>query len=434
MAETPLASAAPTAGAAEVSDTGPGAVSAAADDAGREPGRGVRVLSIGMTRSLWGGYAQADDDSPLRLAKYADTVASYKLIVHSLRRDRLRGTVRVGGTGEAVATNGFSRLDSWVRMVAQGIRLGRNERFSVIQAQDPLFTGTAAYLVSRVLGLPFSVCVYGGNPFDRNWVTESRLNRVGAPVARWILRRAAGVQVDGSMTLRSLAGVGIPRESLFLKPMIPATMGQFFAAEPDAALRAELLGDRYDRMALFVGRIVPQKSLEVLLAAAERLRTSAPRLRIVCVGDGWQRAALQAEAERRGLGDAIAWTGAVPHRDIVRYIASCDLFVLPSRYEGFPRVLMEAAACAKPIVTTRVSGSDDAVLDGESGHIVPIGDDEALAARVAELACDPARMRAMGERARAHMREVSARYTDPWMQAEIWGKVGAPSQGTEGAR
>lgn len=394
------------------------------------PGRDVRVLSIGMTRSLWGGYAQADDDSPLRLAKYADTVASYRLIVHSLRRDRLFGAVRVGATGEAVATNGFSRLDSWLRMVARGIRLGRKERFSVIQAQDPLFTGTAAYLVSRVLGLPFSVCVYGGNPFDRNWVTESRLNRVGAPVARWILRRAHGVQVDGSATLRALAGAGIPRDTLFLKPMIPATLEQFFAAAPDAELRRELLGDgRYDRLALFVGRVVPQKSLEVLLAAAARLRTEAPGVRFVVVGDGWRRERLQAQAERMGVADAVLWAGAVPHRDIVRYIASCDLFVLPSRYEGFPRVLMEAAACGRPIVTTRVSGADDAVVDGESGHIVPIGDDAALAGRIAELVRDPARMAAMGQRARAHMRTVSARFTDPLLQAEIWRAVG-----TEAAR
>jgi glycosyltransferase involved in cell wall biosynthesis len=116
----------------------------------------------------------------------------------------------------------------------------------------------------------------------------------------------------------------------------------------------------------------------------------------------------------------VKWLGARPHAEVARVMAACDLFCLPSRYEGYARVLMEAAAAGLPVVTTDVSGSDDAVKSGLSGLIVPVGDAAALRAALEALLADPARAREMGLRGQAHMREAAARHASPRRQIEIW--------------
>jgi glycosyltransferase involved in cell wall biosynthesis len=81
---------------------------------------------------------------------------------------------------------------------------------------------------------------------------------------------------------------------------------------------------------------------------------------------------------------------------------------------------MEAAAAGLPIVTTDVSGSDDAVRHGETGLIVPVGDAESLQRAIEGLLADPAGAAEMGRRGQTHMREVAARHASPRRQVEIW--------------
>jgi glycosyltransferase involved in cell wall biosynthesis len=379
----------------------------------------LRVLSLGFTRELWELAAETGDDSRARLSGYSGHVAAYHVIVHSLRRHGLDSPRRVTPTLTAHATGGRGLVHSWTRMLAIARRLARHERFDLVQSQDPVFTGTVGELVSRSFGLPHNVCVYGSNPFDPHWVRESAWTRVAAPIGRRVLRHADGAQVDGSRTRRSLVAAGLAGERVAIKPMVPHDLDKFFAAAPDAALREELSkGGRFDGLALFVGRLAPQKDVGLLFDAAAGLRVRRPGLRVVCVGDGPERRRLEERAAVLGLD--VAWMGARPHEEVVRAMAACDLLVLPSRYEGFARVLMEAAAAGLPIVTADVSGADDAVRDGETGRIVPVGDRGALGAAIEELLADPERAREMGRRGRNLMREVAARHASPRRQIEIW--------------
>ncbi|HVR71251.1 MAG TPA: glycosyltransferase family 4 protein [Vicinamibacteria bacterium] len=381
----------------------------------------LRVLSLGFTRELWEDPAEAGDDSRARLSAYSAHVASYHVIVHSLRRHALVSPRRITPTVWAHATGGRGLLHSWVRMLALARRLVRAHGFDLVQSQDPVFTGTVGELVSRFAGLPHNVCVYGANPFDPQWVRESAWTRVAAPLGRRVLRAAHGVQVDGSRTARSLIAAGLGAGKVAVKPMVPHDLDRFFAAARDPSLRDELSGGgRLDRLVLFVGRLAPQKDVGLLLEAAAGLVRERPGLGLVLMGEGTERARLEEEAARRGLAAHVRWLGGKPHAEVARVMAACDLFCLPSRYEGHARVLMEAAAAALPIVSTDVSGSDDAVRAGVTGTIVPIGDASALRAAMGVLLADPARAREMGRRGQDHMREVAAREGSPRRQVEIW--------------
>ncbi|WP_299410236.1 glycosyltransferase family 4 protein [uncultured Roseobacter sp.] len=149
---------------------------------------------------------------------------------------------------------------------------------------------------------------------------------------------------------------------------------------------------------LFVGRLAPVKGLRVLLAALTEL-SDLPNLRLVLVGDGPDRARLEAAAAP--LGDRVTFTGYLSQTEVAQALQACDIFVLPSFAEGVPVVLMEALASEKPVIATQVAGVGELVEEGQSGFLVPPGDAETLADRIRTLVGDPELRAAMGQHGRA---------------------------------
>ncbi|WP_298976336.1 glycosyltransferase [uncultured Roseobacter sp.] len=149
---------------------------------------------------------------------------------------------------------------------------------------------------------------------------------------------------------------------------------------------------------LFVGRLAPVKGLRVLLAALAEL-SDLPNLRLVLVGDGPDRARLEAAAAP--LGDRVTFTGYLSQTEVAQALQACDIFVLPSFAEGVPVVLMEALASEKPVIATQVAGVGELVEEGKSGFLVPPGDADTLADRIRTLVGDPELRAAMGQHGRA---------------------------------
>ncbi len=146
---------------------------------------------------------------------------------------------------------------------------------------------------------------------------------------------------------------------------------------------------------LYVGRIAPIKGLDTLLDAVARLRDGGRALRLIIVGgdadeplDGHE-AELRRRVERLRLGDAVRFVGAQPQATLRAYYVAADVTVLPSYYESFGMVALEAMACASPVVASRVGGLATTVRDGVTGFLVPDGDVAALAARLDAVLSDP---------------------------------------------
>lgn len=143
------------------------------------------------------------------------------------------------------------------------------------------------------------------------------------------------------------------------------------------ALRQRWLDGAAGPLVGLVGRIDPMKDQATFLRAASRFRTSRPEARFVLVGDGdpGLAAELRDLARERGLEDALVWAGAM--RDMPAVYGACDLIALTSTGEGFPNVVCEAMACARPVIATSVG--DVAALIDAPGRLTPVGDDEAIA-------------------------------------------------------
>lgn len=153
-----------------------------------------------------------------------------------------------------------------------------------------------------------------------------------------------------------------------------------------------------------VGRMVEKKGFDDALAAfaAFRAKSDAPTATLTLIGDGELRKALQAQAASLNLGDAVRFTGTLPHADVARMLSEAHVFVLPSKtaasgdMEGIPVALMEAMAQGLPVLATRHSGTPELVEHNVSGLICEEGDRTALAANMAAIAAAAGRWPTMG--------------------------------------
>jgi glycosyltransferase involved in cell wall biosynthesis len=153
---------------------------------------------------------------------------------------------------------------------------------------------------------------------------------------------------------------------------------------------------------LTIARLHPQKGLEYLLRAAALV----PEARFLVAGDGQEREALEAEARKSGLAGRLEFLG---HRtDVPMLLRSADVFVLPSLYEGFPVSVLEALAAGTPVIATAVSGTDEIVVHGENGILVPPRDPHALGSAIREVLSDRSLARRLVAGGTARVRQFSA--------------------------
>ena len=174
------------------------------------------------------------------------------------------------------------------------------------------------------------------------------------------------------------------------------------AETPAIAARAAGIAREYPGpRALFVGRLVPYKGVDVLIDAMASVQGTC-----LIVGDGPLRASLESHAASRGVSSRVRFLGGVSDADLAAHLHACDLFVLPSvtRQETFGVVQLEAMACGRPVVSTDLETGVPWVNQHEStGLVVRPGDAAALGAALARLSGDPALRERFGAAGRARV-------------------------------
>jgi glycosyltransferase involved in cell wall biosynthesis len=153
-----------------------------------------------------------------------------------------------------------------------------------------------------------------------------------------------------------------------------------------------------ERRVITVGRLVPQKDIELFLDAAALLRQKQTGVRFLIVGDGPRRGALERYAAQNGLGRQVAFLGE--RADIPALLHAADVVWLTSAWEGLPNLLLEAMACAKPVVTRDVGACREIIRHGVTGYLVPKRDAEPFAQYTLGLLTNPAQASEMGQAGR----------------------------------
>ncbi len=242
---------------------------------------------------------------------------------------------------------------------------------------------TVAMLASTISGIPYSFTIHGAAIFYQapTWRLDEKA------------RRAAFVVAISNFARSQLA--------VFADA---ADYDKFHVVhcgvEPNLY---EGVGSRGDGgQLIFVGRLVTNKGLTVLLRALEQLNTSPlkPELQLTVAGDGPDRQAFEQQVDDLGLAGQVSFTGPCSPEAVAALLADADIFVLPSFAEGVPVVLMEAMAAELPVVTTNIAGVPELVADNESGLLVAPTDVDGLANAVIRLAADPALRAQLGSAGR----------------------------------
>jgi len=148
-------------------------------------------------------------------------------------------------------------------------------------------------------------------------------------------------------------------------------------------------------------RLRRYKSLDVAVRAFARIRAEIPGARMMIMGRGPDEKRLRAEVVRRGLVGAVEFAGFLDESALAGVLHRARVFLNPSPKEGWGLTVIEANACGLPVVASDRPGLRDSVRDGETGRLVPYGDDKAMADAALELLCDPDRWSAYSDAARA---------------------------------
>lgn len=151
---------------------------------------------------------------------------------------------------------------------------------------------------------------------------------------------------------------------------------------------------------MFIGRMSGVKGAPLMIDALAALLPRHPDARLLMIGDGPERPALERQAAQLGVSDAVQFTGYQTQDQVAAHLARADLLALPSFAEGVPVVLMEAMASGLPVVSTRIAGIAELVEDGVSGYLTPPGDLATLVARLDTLLSDADLRQRMGQKGR----------------------------------
>ncbi|RME01317.1 MAG: glycosyltransferase family 1 protein [Calditrichaeota bacterium] len=154
----------------------------------------------------------------------------------------------------------------------------------------------------------------------------------------------------------------------------------------------------------FVGQLDPRKGIGVLLTAFEEIHRCVPEARLVFVGEGPLREMIESEARVKHWQGYVTVAGFMD--DVPAIMNAIDVLVLPSFWEGFGIVLIEAMAAKKPVITTNISSMPEIVVAGETGFLIEPGDSETLARHAIELLTRPALRRKMGEKGSKRVQQM----------------------------
>ncbi len=227
---------------------------------------------------------------------------------------------------------------------------------------------------------------------------------------RWVLRRCRVHVVQTPAAADNLADVYGMDRSAFVEAPFNAGFQVFRQFVDEVAPNRQALRLRYgwkpdECVFLFVGTLLRFKGVRTILHAVRRLQDGSRDFRVVLCGPDSPQAgepsidAFRAEAARLGVADRVLFTGRRSLSELPCYYAAADAFLLPTQKDCWPKVLVEAAACRLPLVTTTSCGAaGNLVADGKTGYVIEPDDAEALAGAMQRL-LDPQQRQRMGQAA-----------------------------------
>ena len=279
----------------------------------------------------------------------------------------------------------------FARVVGRVRELQKANGFDLIHAHGPLPCGHAAMLLSRELGVPYVVSVHGLDAFS----TQQVRGRAG----QWS-RRITGsvfaasrrvICISERVRQQVLEGMEGQKEKCRTSVVYNGVDAELFSPSDEQQSGLRILS---------VGNLIPIKGHDVLIRALASLCSEYPALKLEIIGVGPELSRLRSLADELHVSERVDFLGRQQRRQVVAAMRRCNIFALPSRYEGLGCVYLEAMSVAKPVIGCRGQGIAEVIQHGSNGMLVGIDNDREMALAISMLLRDESRRRNLGRAAR----------------------------------
>jgi glycogen synthase len=272
-------------------------------------------------------------------------------------------------------------------LIRAGLSLLASWRPDVVHAHDWLVTHPAITLAD-FLAVPLVATIHATEAGRHSGWLSQPLNQQIHSVEWWLANRAdALITCSASMRAEVAHLFEVPSIEVIHNGISPRGWRPSPATVRAARARHSPSGAP---VIVYFGRLEWEKGVHDLLAAVPRVRRAFPGTRLVVAGQGRQASALVAQSRKLRVRRSVDFVGHLPDRALVALLAAADVVVLPSRYEPFGIVALEAAAAGAPLVASTAGGLAELVVDGVTGLSVTPGDVEGIAAAIRTVLTDPA--------------------------------------------
>jgi glycosyltransferase involved in cell wall biosynthesis len=295
------------------------------------------------------------------------------------------------------------RRSPWHALLLPGLLLGLFWR-CLLRAGDAdlihanwSICGAMAGIVGRLRGKPVVTTLRGS---DVARATRSALDRMILNLAV----RNSQIVICVSEAMAEQLRTQYPRRTADIHACLNGADETFFEIERTVSASTSL-------RVLAVGNLIRLKGFDVLIEAIARA-SHRERMHVCVVGGGPEREPLLAQAASLGVSSCFTFVGTVPAAEMPQRVSEADVFVLSSRSEGRPNVVVEALAGGLPVISTDLEGVQGMVRNGDTGWLVAVDDADAMAAALDQAITDRPELHRRGERARVVARAQSGTWTD----------------------
>jgi N-acetyl-alpha-D-glucosaminyl L-malate synthase BshA len=280
------------------------------------------------------------------------------------------------------------------------VRVARRRQLDLIHAHYAVPHATAAYLAHKVLSTddtrpPRTVTTLHGTD-----ITLVGSDPSYADVVAFSIEASDGITaVSESLKRDTTSALAIRRDIEVIPNFLDC---EEYTRKPDAALRSRLCSSgECEAVIVHVSNFRPVKRVELVVEIFRRLRDRV-RARLVMIGDGPERIPVERQVDDLGLGEVVDFVGV--QYDLVPWLSTADLFLLPSSQESFGLAALEAMSCGVPVVASRVGGLPEVITDGVTGFVCDPDDVSGMTDRALRILTDPRLRERVGQAAAADVR------------------------------
>jgi len=378
----------------------------------------LNVLEIGLD-NFAGHDVQRENLHKQRRIKCSEHLGSYSLILYS-KNIKERFCIEKESDNLTVYRVRGNRVLSFFKIYSLASRIIKLKKIDMISSMDPFGCGFIAYLLRLRFKIPINIQLAFDYFNDYFWEYSSRINRIFYTfLAKIVLRRCDSIRIMSILQKERLTKLGIRVRPLEIIPT-PVDIDCIKTDKLDLTIPNKYLKTSKTKLLLYVGRLERGKDLPTLLKAFAVAKKNYKNVRLLIVGMGSEERRLRQFVSDLGISEDVLFLGTVSESLKFSYYSTCDIFVITSKCEGRPTVLSEAALCRKPIVATRFSGTQDLIIDGQTGFVVDIQDYKAFADRLLTLLNNPRMIDEFGEKSYEYVNSKLKDINDIKVLAKFW--------------